>query len=130
MLLRETARGEPVVVGIASPNPYVLWRVGPAGSIERSRDAGRTWQAQVSDVNEDLLAGSAPSPTVCWVVGRAGTILRSTDGEQWEKIPSPAVLDWVAVKADDALHAAVAAANHQRYATADGGKTWRGPLTK
>lgn len=115
---------------IPSPQPSVLWRAGPGGRIERSRDAGRTWQAQASNVTADLLAGSAPSEMVCWVVGRAGTILRTTDGESWQRVSSPAAADWILVKAQDALNAMVFAANRQGYVTTDGGNSWRGPLEK
>jgi hypothetical protein len=111
---------------IASARGWVMWRVGTQGSIERSLNAGRTWQAQASDVDADLVAGSAPSDTVCWVVGRAGTILRTTDGEHWKKIPSPAMLDWTSVKAQDALRAEVSAGRKQIYFTTDGGETWQG----
>ncbi len=111
---------------IASARGWVMWRVGAQGSIERSLNAGRTWQAQASSVDADLVAGSAPSDTVCWVVGRAGTILRTTDGEHWERIPSPAMLDWTSVKAQDALRAEVSAGRKQIYVTTDGGQTWQG----
>ncbi len=110
---------------IASPSPSALWRVGPGGMIERSRDAGRTWQIQVSNVAANLVAGEAPSDTLCWVVGQAGTILRTTDGEHWEKISSPIPADWAAVKARDAMNATIIAASGQRFVTADGGRTWR-----
>src|SRR2546425_2398482 len=110
---------------IASPSLSTLWRVGPGGMIERSRDAGRTWQAQVSNVAANLVAGEAPSDTLCWVVGQAGTIMRTTDGEHWEKISSPVPADWTAVKARDAMNATVMAASGQRFVTADGGRTWR-----
>ncbi len=129
-MTRSNLAAKPALVAIPSPNPSVLWRAGPGGSIERSRDAGRTWETQVSNVTADLLAGSAPSETVCWVVGRAGTILRTTDGEQWEKVFPPAPADWIGIQARDALHASVVTTGRERYATNDGGKTWRGPLGK
>ncbi len=110
---------------IASSSLSTLWRVGPGGMIERSRDAGRTWQVQVSNVAANLVAGEAPSDTLCWVVGQAGTIMRTTDGEHWEKISSPIPADWTAVKARDAMNATVMAASGQRFVTADGGRTWR-----
>ncbi len=110
---------------IATSNPAVIWRVSRGGKIERSSNAGHTWQAQPSGVTTDLVAGSAPSETVCWVVGRAGTILRTTDGEHWEKISSPTRLDLASIEAQDALHATLVAADQTRYFTEDGGQTWR-----
>ncbi len=109
---------------ITSSNRSVLWRVGPRGSIERSRDAGRTWESQVSNVKVDLLGGSAPSETVCWVVGRAGIILRTTDGIHWEKVASPAPVEFFAIRASDALHATAFATGSELYFTNDGGRTW------
>jgi len=116
------------LVVVASPSRSVLWRVGPGGSIERSRDAGRTWEAQASNVTADLVAGSAPSEAVCWVVGRAGTILRTTDGEHWDRIPSPALLDWNTVEARDRLNVTVTAGT-ARYSTTDGGRTWQASVS-
>lgn len=111
-------------VQITSPDPSVLWRVGSFGLIERSADGGQTWRAQASNVRTDLLAGSAPTETICWVVGRAGTILRTTDGEHWEKLRSPAPLDWTEVAARDAEQASVRAASGQQYETSNGGSKW------
>jgi len=127
--MSETALLKPPVI-IIPPTGSVRWRVGAGGAIAHSRNAGRTWEAQTSNVQADLLAGSAPSETVCWVVGREGTILRTTDGEHWEKITSPARADWIGIQAKDALHASVFAAGHKRYDTEDGGRTWRGFLTQ
>jgi hypothetical protein len=69
----------------AAPGGSPLWRVGPQGAVERSRDGGTTW----------------------------------------EKLPSPTTADLVAVevRSDDA--ATVVTAGGKRFATADGGKTWR-----
>jgi hypothetical protein len=129
-MLRSRETAELGTSVIPSPQPSVVWRAGPGGKIERSRDAGRTWQAQASNVTADLLGGSAPSEKVCWVVGRAGTILRTTDGESWQRVASPAATDWMQVKAQDALNAIVFAANRQAYVTADGGNSWRRPREK
>lgn len=120
----------------ASPTGKSRWRIGAGGSIERSIDEGRTWQAQPSGVQTDLLAGAAPSDQEAWVVGRASVILRTTDGIHWQRLsgpgsstangvtsprPSP---DWVAITATDALHATIVAGDSRRFTTADGGVTW------
>jgi photosystem II stability/assembly factor-like uncharacterized protein len=104
----------------------VLWRLGPGGRIERSSDQGRTWQEQSSGVTSDLLGGAAPSDKAVWIAGRAGVILRTTDGERWQRAASPdATADWTAIEAGDALHATVTSSDRRRFATEDGGQTWK-----
>ncbi|HEY2120557.1 MAG TPA: YCF48-related protein [Candidatus Acidoferrum sp.] len=119
---------------IASANPHFVltpdgkraWRVGAAGVIESSSDAGVNWKAQKSEINVDLTAGSAPSDRVCWVVGKAGTILLTTDGgKHWKLIASPLAEDLGGVHAVDAKRASIwNVANQKSFETADGGMTW------
>ena len=114
----------PVV--LASPNRSVLWRLGLAGRIELSTDQGRTWQQQSSGVTGDLLAGAAPSDKVAWIAGRAGVVLRTTDGEHWQRVaPADAGADWTGIEASDALHATITSSDRRRFATDDGGQTWK-----
>lgn len=109
---------------VPAPNSKVSWRVGRAGAIERSEDAGGTWSLQVSGVVNDLVAGSAPSDKVCWVVGQLGTILRTTDGgATWTKVRSPIADDIRLVFAVSDQQATIFAA-HASYRTVDGGVTW------
>jgi photosystem II stability/assembly factor-like uncharacterized protein len=111
-------------VTILAPGGRVSWRVGEAGIIEFSSDAGKTWTLQPSGVTTDLLAGSAPSDKVCWIVGRSGTILRTTDGgAHWQKVRPPTPGDLRSVFAADARQATVSPANGT-YQTTDGGVTW------
>jgi photosystem II stability/assembly factor-like uncharacterized protein len=109
---------------ISAPGDRVSWRIGPAGLIDFSADAGKTWILQPSGVIADLLAGSAPSEKVCWIVGRAGTILRTTDGgAHWQKVRSPTQDDIRSVAAQDARHATILQADAS-YQTTDAGATW------
>jgi len=109
---------------VTTPNSKVSWRVGHAGSIERSEDGESTWSVQPSGVLNDLVAGSAPSDKICWVVGRLGTILRTTDGgAAWTKLHSPIADDILSVFAVSAQQATVFTA-HGSYQTLDGGATW------
>ncbi len=113
--------------------------VGPAGSLERSKDKGLTWIPQLSGVYTDLLAGSAPSGKICWVVGASGTILRTTDGgTHWSKLDSPVTNDLTGIRATDATHATIwfvpdpQTGLVETYQTSDGGRTWSSappPLT-
>jgi len=129
----------PIIFG--TPDRGVEWRIGSAGSIDRSGDQGRTWQSQSSGVSSDLLAGATVSDKIAWIVGRAGTILRTTDGEHWQRATTPPAspasgvaggrVDAIAsspdlsgVQATDALHAIITSAEGRRYATSDGGRTW------
>jgi photosystem II stability/assembly factor-like uncharacterized protein len=111
-------------VTVSAPEGNVSWRIGQAGVIEFSSDAGKTWAVQPSGIITDLLAGSAPSAKVCWLVGSAGTILRTTDGgKHWFKINPPAQDDLRSVFAVDASRATVSPASGS-YQTTDGGSTW------
>jgi hypothetical protein len=111
-------------VTISAPGETVSWRVGQAGVIEFSSDAGKTWTLQPSGVTTDLLGGSAPSEKVCWIVGGAGTILRTTDaGTHWQKIRPPVQDDIRTIVAVDARRVTISLTNGS-YQTTDGGATW------
>jgi len=109
---------------LLSPGTAFRWRIGPAGSVEFSTDAGATWELRPTGVTADLTAGAAPGGTVCWVVGRAGTVLLTTDGRQWRRLASPTAADLNGVEATDARTATVTSVDGSRFRTVDGGATW------
>jgi len=119
---------------VAESNPHVIvapkgtyaWRVGAAGLIEGSSDAGLNWKVQDSEVRTELTSGSAPSDKVCWVVGKAGTILLTKDsGKHWKQVNSPLTEDLGGVHALDANHASIwNIGNTKSLQTADGGRSW------
>jgi len=112
---------------VASPDGTAVWKVGEAGQILHSRNAGRDWTSEASGVTVKLFAGSAPSAKVCWVAGASGTLLRTTDGgKRWQRIPAPIRGDLGGVHASDAKHASIwDASNRSSYKTSDGGATWQ-----
>lgn len=111
-------------VTVTAPGGRASWRIGAAGVILFSSDAGKTWLVQPSGIITDLLAGSAPSSKVCWLVGRSGTILRTTDkGKHWKKVKPPTQDDLRSVFAVNARQATVSPANGT-YQTTDGGASW------
>jgi anti-sigma factor RsiW len=111
-------------INVSAPGGRISWRIGQAGVIEFSSDAGKSWIVQPSGVITDLLSGSAPSSKVCWVVGRSGTILHTADGgKHWRKLNPPTQDDLRSVFAVDARQATVTTPNAS-YRTTDGGATW------
>jgi hypothetical protein len=110
---------------VASPDPNVIWRVGAAGTIELTKNGGKTWQGQFLNMKLLLVAGMAPSEKVCWLVGNDGAVLRTTDGFTWKKLAAPAAVNLVGVTAQDALRASVTASDGRTFSTEDGGKTWK-----
>lgn len=126
MAAARTALTATTPVLVASPGAESVWRIGEGGFLARSTDAGKTWQPQNAGVIADLTAGHALSASVCWVVGKTGTVLLTTDGEHWVSRSLPEPVDLKAVEAVDALTATVTAPDGRRFATTDGGITWRG----
>jgi len=133
------ANARAVMRSAALLNPHVFWapggkqawRIGPAGSLEHSKDQGLNWIPQISGVYTDLLAGSAPSARVCWIVGASGTILRTTDGgTHWIKLDATVTNDLTGIRATDAMHAWISFVPDsgtgliKTYQTTDGGLTW------
>ncbi len=113
---------------VTTPNSKILWRFGASGLIERSRDAGKTWERQSSPSQEAFLSGSAPSEKICWVGGKNGVLLRTTDaGDTWEAIPSPTQSDVVIVKALDQFRVTVSDADGRTWETRSAGRLWREP---
>ena len=106
-----------------SPDPAIRWSLGRSGDIQRTTDAGVTWEASSTGVSEDFTAGACPSVTVCWVVGRAGVILL-TIGGQFQRVPFPERVDLAAVSATTATTAVVTTADKRSFRTTDGGRTW------
>jgi len=122
---KESALLDAGTIAVASPDSSVVWTVGAHGTISRLVKGEAFATPQRSGVDADLTAGSAPSSSVCWMVGRAGVITRTVDGEHWARVSSPTSADLTRVSAQSASDAIIIAAGGQRYATTDGGATWR-----
>jgi hypothetical protein len=99
------------------------WRIGAAGSVQRSGDGGAVWNEEpVKAPGARALA--APAPDVCWIVGDAGLVLRYQAGV-WQRLKPPVDAAIVAVTAIDALRATVTLADGRSLSTEDGGATWK-----
>ncbi|MDT4952002.1 MAG: hypothetical protein QOJ02_140 [Acidobacteriota bacterium] len=65
------------------------WAVGAEGRVFATRDGGRTWAAQVSNVASDLSDVKFLDEFEGWAVGAQGTLIHTTDGGvHWRVEPS------------------------------------------
>jgi hypothetical protein len=110
---------------ITSPDRSVSWRIVAGTSVERSIDAGATWQPQSIGATVRLTAGAAPSGAICWLVGSGGVVLVTQDGQTWQRVRFPERIELTAIVATDGSNATVTAADGRAFSTTDGGKTWR-----
>lgn len=120
--------GGPSMKAAISIPPH--WRLSTEGALERSTDAGRTWQ---------LVRVAAPPPTLrsfsafgldIWAGGTGGALYRSADnGRTWARVSVKAgavVLDSdiVRVEFTDAQHGALMTVSGETWTTGDAGLTW------
>jgi photosystem II stability/assembly factor-like uncharacterized protein len=65
------------------------WAVGAKGHIFATRDGGRTWRAQVSNVESDLLDVKFTGANEGWACGTEGVLLYTRDGgARWNNVSS------------------------------------------
>jgi hypothetical protein len=108
---------------IMSPDPARRWRIA-GGGVERSDDAGASWQRVTLPPGSAPIAGAAPARDVCWLIGPAGAVLRTTNGTHFEMMTIPSSGNLRAISAQDADRATVTAVTGRVFRTADGGRTW------
>jgi photosystem II stability/assembly factor-like uncharacterized protein len=109
---------------VVSSNPSTRFRLLRGGGVQRSADAGATWQTEETGITETLTGGSSPSPSVCWLIGPSGTVVLSTDGRSWRRRPFPESVDLRSISASDGDHATVTTADGRVFVTTDGGQGW------
>lgn len=117
------AAGTRVVI-VAAPTARDRWRI-VGGRIERSTDAGVTWEGATVAGATDVISGASPAPGICWLVGRGGTILLTAEGSRWQRVSAPTDEDLVSVSATSATSAVVTTRAGRRYTTINAGTTWR-----
>ena len=124
------AQSSAIIIEIASPDRAIRWRITQGTLVQRSTDAGSTWETQSTGNAAQLTAGASPAPSVCWLVGRAGVVLLTNDGASWHRLKFPEAVDLIAVSATDADTASVTAADGRVFTTQDGGTTWTAPAPR
>jgi hypothetical protein len=108
---------------VSAPDPTIQWRV-IGGRIERTTDAGATWQAERAPRLGDPLGGSAPAAEICWIVSRSGTVVRRSASGAWTVTHLPSGVSPSSIAAHSALEATVTARDGRQWHTVDGGDTW------
>jgi len=110
--------------------PIPRWTISVDGSLERSLDAGKTWQKITVDDHAAFRAVSALAPDV-WAGAAGGVLYHSVDaGEHWTRI-KPAVngssltADIVSLEFTDPQHGKLTTANSETWTTTDAGQTWQ-----
>ena len=62
------------------------WAVGAGGTVLKTEDAGKTWQAVTRRTAALLTSVYFTDPQHGWIVGQNGTILHTNDhGKQWRR---------------------------------------------
>ena len=101
------------------------WAVGAFGTIYRTHDGGRSWDAQSSGTLEQLFSVDFADIQTGWAVGRSGVIVHTTDsGATWRLQPTPKEQHLFKVRAIDAQRAWAVGDWGTVLATRDGGQTW------
>ena len=105
------------------------WTLSSDGSLQRSLDAGKTWQAIPVPGNVTFRALAAVGVEI-WVGGAKGTLYHSSDaGEHWVQVKptaggKPLTADIIGVEFTDARHGKLTTAANETWTTADAGQTW------
>lgn len=105
------------------------WTLTPDGVLQRSFDAGQTWETVTVTSNATFRVVSALGSDI-WVGGAAGALYHSTDaGQHWERVTlavdgNALTADITGLEFSDAQHGKVASASGV-WTTSDAGQTWQ-----
>jgi Photosynthesis system II assembly factor YCF48 len=105
------------------------WTLTAYGSLQRSLDSGKSWQA-VTVAPDSTFRAIAAIGSEIWVGGPSGSLYHSFDaGDNWQHItPSSAgdtlTADITALSFPDAQHGSVTAGG-ETWTTSDAGQTWQ-----
>jgi hypothetical protein len=106
------------------------WTLSPKGAVQRSFDAGKTWQTISVNPGMAFRALSAEGTQV-WAGGNGGVLFHSADsGQTWvrvEPVASGQKLTGNITRIDfsDGQNGTVNTANGEAWSTSDGGQSWR-----
>ena len=148
------AMGATHLYALQKSAPALLWKVAVNGTLQRSLDAGKTWQnvpilpdltvgadglkqersadtPQPQAYPRPMMRGLYSSGEEVWVGGGGGALFHSLDaGQRWIRVvPTQAGVvlsgDIVRIAFDDSQHGTVTTSTPEIWTTSDGGQMWR-----
>jgi len=105
------------------------WTLSPEGSVQRSRDSGKTWQA-IAVARNVVFRAIAANDSDVWVGGSAGALYHSADaGENWTEVNvfldgKRLTADIIRIEFSDSQHGRLVTSNDETWVTSDGGASW------
>lgn len=123
-----TVTGGPLMKTAVRVSPH--WRLSSEGALERSTDAGRTWQLVRVSAPPTILRSFSALDRDIWAGGAGGALYHSGDnGRTWARVTVKAgdvVLDSDIVRVEfaDAQHGALMTVSGETWTTGDAGLTW------
>jgi hypothetical protein len=118
------------ITPLISTNLTPRWTLSSDGTLQRSRDAGRTWQTIVV-ANNTVFRALAANGLDIWVGGTAGALFHSSNaGQRWTQVRPVAngeLLhdDIIGVEFTDTQHGKLTSTAQEIWITADAGQTWQ-----
>ncbi len=118
------------VVPLVSTNLPPRWTLSSDGTLQRSRDSGRSWQT-IQVAENTIFRALAANRLEIWVGGAAGALFHSSDaGQHWTQVRPVAngealADDIIGVEFADTLHGKVTTSVQEIWITADAGQTWQ-----
>jgi hypothetical protein len=109
------------IVPLVSTNLIPRWTLTSDGTLQRSRDAGRTWQT-VAVPSKAILRALAANGLDIWVGGAGGALFHSSDaGRHWMQVRpvvngEALVADIIGVEFTDPMHGKLTLADSQTQA--------------
>ena len=106
------------------------WTLSSDGSLQRSLDAGKTWQTIPVPGKVTFRALAAVGAEI-WVGGPSGTLYHSSDaGEHWMQVKpvsagKPLTAGIIGVEFTDARHGKLTTTGGETWTTTDGGQNWQ-----
>jgi hypothetical protein len=127
---RRKAAAEPEAGMAGKAMPQARWMLSANGKLQRSLDAGKSWEI-VPVANTSGLRALFSADSDVWVGGKAGALYHSSDsGQTWKQVTPSSngeklAADISHIEFSGPANGSISAVNGATWLTSDGGQTWR-----